>query len=328
MDGSSRYRESAEYYNGGRSSDKVVGFDEFLFPGSYCDRGNAGQPNTNNDEVKSHSTRNEVASSLQFTSAAMDNPSIADLEMLQSVNSFSELLSGNAYLGPVFQPNTRFFPQMISNYTFPMASTSFVKSSDFSVVDGKKEELISNRGCSALPAWENNEQATLQIPNQLTFQLESEITDKKELGCKDLQVALCKELTKSDVGNTGRIVLPKREAEACLPPLSERDGIVLHMEDMTLQCSWKFKYRFWPNNRSRMYILENTGDFVRAHCLQTGDSLIIYRNSTSGNFIVRGKKANPEQSPLDTVKCNWKNQFSIDEKHCSSSMYNNEARNL
>lgn len=40
MDGSSRYRESAEeYYNGGRSSDKVVGFDEFLFPGSYCDRG-------------------------------------------------------------------------------------------------------------------------------------------------------------------------------------------------------------------------------------------------------------------------------------------------
>ncbi|KAG6481030.1 hypothetical protein ZIOFF_057621 [Zingiber officinale] len=299
MDGSSRYRESAEYYNGGRSSDKVVGFDEFLFPGSYCDRGNAGQPNTNNDEVKSHSTRNEVASSLQFTSAAMDNPSIADLEMLQSVNSFSELLSGNAYLGPVFQPNTRFFPQMISNYTFPMASTSFVKSSDFSVVDGKKE---------------------------------------KELGCKDLQVALCKELTKSDVGNTGRIVLPKREAEACLPPLSERDGIVLHMEDMTLQCSWKFKYRycssfslvifrFWPNNRSRMYILENTGDFVRAHCLQTGDSLIIYRNSTSGSFIVRGKKANPEQSPLDTVKCNWKNQFSIDEKHCSSSMYNNEARN-
>lgn len=40
MDGSSRYRESAEeYYNGGRNSDKVVGFDEFLFPGSYCDRG-------------------------------------------------------------------------------------------------------------------------------------------------------------------------------------------------------------------------------------------------------------------------------------------------
>ncbi|XP_074589776.1 regulatory protein viviparous-1-like, partial [Curcuma longa] len=62
--------------------------------------------------------------------------------------------------------------------------------------------------------------------------------------CKELQVALCKELTKSDVGNTGRIVLPKREAEACLPPLSERDGIVLHMEDMALQCSWKFKYRY------------------------------------------------------------------------------------
>ncbi|KAG6538045.1 hypothetical protein ZIOFF_003148 [Zingiber officinale] len=238
MDGSSRYRESEEYYNRGRSSDKVVELGEFLFPGSYCDRGNVGQTKAINEQIKSHSTpRNEIASCIQFTSAAMENPSIADLEMLQSVNSFSELLSGNAYLG------------------------------------------------------------------------------------SDLQVALCKELTKSDVGNTGRIVLPKREAEACLPPLSEREGIVLHMEDMTLQCSWKFKYRFWPNNRSRMYILENTGDFVRAHCLQTGDSLIIYRNSTSGNFFVRGKKANPQQSPMDLVKFNWKNQFSTDEEHCSSSMY-------
>ncbi|XP_042389160.1 uncharacterized protein LOC121980928 isoform X2 [Zingiber officinale] len=326
MDGSSRYRESEEYYNRGRSSDKVVELGEFLFPGSYCDRGNVGQTKAINEQIKSHSTpRNEIASRIQFTSAAMENPSVADLEMLQSVNSFSELLSGNAYLGSVVQPNSRYLPQMISNYAVPVPCTSFVRSSDLSVVHGKNErllckELMSNRGCGALQAWENNEQATLQIGNRSTFPPESEVADD-ELGCKDLQVALCKELTKSDVGNTGRIVLPKREAEACLPPLSEREGIVLHMEDMTLQCSWKFKYRFWPNNRSRMYILENTGDFVRAHCLQTGDSLIIYRNSTSGNFFVRGKKANPQQSPMDLVTCNWKNQFSTDEEHCSSSMY-------
>ncbi|XP_074586832.1 B3 domain-containing transcription factor LEC2-like [Curcuma longa] len=323
MDGSSRYRESEEYCNRGRSSDKVVEFGEFLFPGTYCDRGNSGQTKTINEQIKCHSTpRNEIGSCKQFTSAAMENPSIADLEMLQSGNSFSELLSGNAYLGSVLQPNTRYLPQMITNYAFPVPCMSFARSSDLSVVDGKNEELMSNRECGALRAWKNNEQATLQIGNRSTFPTDSEVTDDKELGCKDLQVALCKELTKSDVGNTGRIVLPKREAEACLPPLSERDGIVLHMEDMTLQCSWKFKYRFWPNNRSRMYILENTGDFVRAHCLQTGDSLIIYRNSTSGNFFVRGKKANPEQSPMDLAKWNWKNQFSTDEEHCSSSMYN------
>ncbi|KAG6533722.1 hypothetical protein ZIOFF_007597 [Zingiber officinale] len=296
MDGSSRYRESEEYYNRGRSSDKVVELGEFLFPGSYCDRGNVGQTKAINEQIKSHSTpRNEIASRIQFTSAAMENPSVADLEMLQSVNSFSELLSGNAYLGSVVQPNSRYLPQMISNYAVPVPCTSFVRSSDLSVVHGKNErllckELMSNRGCGALQAWENNEQATLQIGNRSTFPPESEVADD-------------------------------REAEACLPPLSEREGIVLHMEDMTLQCSWKFKYRFWPNNRSRMYILENTGDFVRAHCLQTGDSLIIYRNSTSGNFFVRGKKANPQQSPMDLVTCNWKNQFSTDEEHCSSSMY-------
>lgn len=67
---------------------------------SASGKGNAGQTKTINEQIKSHSTpRNEIASRIQFTSAAMENPSIADLEMLQSVNSFSELLSGNVYLG-------------------------------------------------------------------------------------------------------------------------------------------------------------------------------------------------------------------------------------
>ncbi|RWW17539.1 hypothetical protein GW17_00018529 [Ensete ventricosum] len=113
---------------------------------------------------------------------------------------------------------------------------------------------------------------------------------------------LCKELTNSDVANIGRIVLPKREAEAYLPPLSEREGIMLRMGDMTLAVTWKFKFRFWPNNKSRMYILENTGGFVRAHCLRAGDFLIVYRNPTSGNHIVRGNKGMPQRSPLDSLQ--------------------------
>ncbi|CAL9110440.1 unnamed protein product [Musa textilis] len=147
-----------------------------------------------------------------------------------------------------------------------------------------------------------------------------------EFSCRELQVILCKELTNSDVANIGRIVLPKREAEAYLPPLSEREGIWLHMDDMTLAVTWKFKFRFWPNNKSRMYILENTGGFVRAHCLQAGDFLIICRNPTSGNHIVRGNKGMPQWSPLDSLQYSCRNQIIINEECSSSTLHAKKGR--
>lgn len=107
----------------------------------------------------------------------------------------------------------------------------------------------------------------------------------------EYQVILRKELTKSDVGNVGRIVLPKKDAEASFPPLFQRDPVILQMDDMVLPVTWKFKYRYWPNNKSRMYILDATGEFVKTHGLQAGDALIIYKNSTPGKFIIRGEKA-------------------------------------
>ncbi|KAL6856990.1 hypothetical protein ACP4OV_018372 [Aristida adscensionis] len=107
----------------------------------------------------------------------------------------------------------------------------------------------------------------------------------------EYQVILRKELTKSDVANVGRIVLPKKDAEASLPPLVQGDPLILQMDDMVLPITWKFKYRFWPNNKSRMYILEAAGEFVKTHGLQAGDALIIYKNSVPGKFIVRAEKA-------------------------------------
>ncbi|XXG39515.1 hypothetical protein AAC387_Pa01g0456 [Persea americana] len=101
---------------------------------------------------------------------------------------------------------------------------------------------------------------------------------------------LRKELRNSDVGSLGRIVLPKGDAEANLPPLSERNGVILLMEDMISPVRWEFKYRYWPNNRSRMYVMQNTGGFVRSHKLQTGDFFIIYKEEVSGKYIVRGKR--------------------------------------
>ncbi|KAF8398662.1 hypothetical protein HHK36_014517 [Tetracentron sinense] len=91
-------------------------------------------------------------------------------------------------------------------------------------------------------------------PGYLTSPRSYRLEDDKEIEGKGWIVLVQKELRNTDVGNLGRIVLPKKDAEANLPPLFEKDGLILQMEDMTYSLNWKFKYRYWPNNRSRMYI--------------------------------------------------------------------------
>ncbi|CAN4101291.1 unnamed protein product [Withania somnifera] len=110
---------------------------------------------------------------------------------------------------------------------------------------------------------------------------------------KNLKFLLQKVLKQSDVNNLGRIVLPKREAERHLPQLESRDGISIAMEDIGTSRVWNMKYRFWPNNKSRMYLLENTGDFVKANGLQEGDFIVIYADMKCGKYLIRGVKVRP-----------------------------------
>ncbi|CAK9309769.1 unnamed protein product [Citrullus colocynthis] len=107
---------------------------------------------------------------------------------------------------------------------------------------------------------------------------------------KNLKFLLQKVLKQSDVGNLGRIVLPKKEAETHLPELEARDGISIAMEDIGTSRVWNMRYRYWPNNKSRMYLLENTGDFVRANGLQEGDFIVIYSDVKCGKYMIRGVK--------------------------------------
>ncbi|KAL6613952.1 hypothetical protein ACP70R_036222 [Stipagrostis hirtigluma subsp. patula] len=112
---------------------------------------------------------------------------------------------------------------------------------------------------------------------------------------KNLRFLLQKVLKQSDVGSLGRIVLPKKEAEIHLPELKTRDGISIPMEDIGTSRVWNMRYRFWPNNKSRMYLLENTGDFVRSNELQEGDFIVIYSDVKSGKYLIRGVKVRPAQ---------------------------------
>ncbi|KAK1296485.1 hypothetical protein QJS10_CPB15g00005 [Acorus calamus] len=109
----------------------------------------------------------------------------------------------------------------------------------------------------------------------------SERGDNKELEVLRMIPIIQKELQNSDVSHLGRIVLPKKDAETLLPQLSEREGLTLYMEDVVFPIIWKFKYRFWPNNRSA---------FIRMHGLQKGDIFTIYKDMVSGIHIVDGKK--------------------------------------
>lgn len=107
---------------------------------------------------------------------------------------------------------------------------------------------------------------------------------------ENLKLLLQKVLKQSDVSSLGRIVLPKKEAETYLPELEARDGIPLAMEDIGTSRIWNMRYRFWPNNKSRMYLLENTGDFVRSNGLQEGDYIVIYSDSKFSKYMIRGMK--------------------------------------
>ncbi|GAU21831.1 hypothetical protein TSUD_176770 [Trifolium subterraneum] len=125
---------------------------------------------------------------------------------------------------------------------------------------------------------------------------------------KNLRFLLQKVLKQSDVGSLGRIVLPKKEAETHLPELEARDGISITMEDIGTSRVWNMRYRYWPNNKSRMYLLENTGDFVKANGLQEGDFIVIYSDVKCGKFMIRGVKVRQQQGAKPEAKKAGKSQ--------------------
>ncbi|XP_022141645.1 B3 domain-containing transcription factor FUS3 [Momordica charantia] len=98
------------------------------------------------------------------------------------------------------------------------------------------------------------------------------------------------------------MILPKKAAEAHLPALESKEGIIMTMDDLDGAHVWSFKYRFWPNNNSRMYVLENTGDFVNAHGLQLGDFIMVYQDHQNHKYAIQAKKASEQEIYSDIAK--------------------------
>ncbi|CAL5427004.1 unnamed protein product [Camellia sinensis] len=79
-----------------------------------------------------------------------------------------------------------------------------------------------------------------------------------------------KVLSASDASRIGRVVLAKACAEAYFPPISQSEGIPIKIQDIKRK-EWTFQFRFWPNNKSRMYVLEGINPCIQNMELQAGD---------------------------------------------------------
>ncbi|XP_048135875.1 B3 domain-containing transcription repressor VAL1-like isoform X2 [Rhodamnia argentea] len=99
-----------------------------------------------------------------------------------------------------------------------------------------------------------------------------------------------KVLSASDAGRIGRLVLPKACAEAYFPPISQSEGIPVRIQDVKGN-EWTFQFRFWPNNNSRMYVLEGVTPCIQSMQLRAGDTVIFSRIDPGGKLIMGFRKA-------------------------------------
>ncbi|KAI4312119.1 hypothetical protein MLD38_036970 [Melastoma candidum] len=99
-----------------------------------------------------------------------------------------------------------------------------------------------------------------------------------------------KMLSASDAGKIGRLVLPKKCAEAYFPAISQPEGLPLKVQDAK-GSEWVFQFRFWPNNNSRMYVLEGVTPCIQSMQLQAGDIVTFSRLEPQGKLIMGFRKA-------------------------------------
>ncbi|KAL9227870.1 hypothetical protein vseg_003511 [Gypsophila vaccaria] len=99
-----------------------------------------------------------------------------------------------------------------------------------------------------------------------------------------------KVLSASDVGLTGRLVLPKACAEAYFPALTRPGGFPMKVLDIKGK-EWVFQFRFWPNNNSRMYVLEGVLHCMQSMQLEAGDTVTFCRTEPEGKLVMSSRKS-------------------------------------
>ncbi|CAH9074866.1 unnamed protein product [Cuscuta europaea] len=99
-----------------------------------------------------------------------------------------------------------------------------------------------------------------------------------------------KVLSASDAGRIGRLVIPKACAEAYFPYITQYEGIPIRVQDVKGK-EWVFQFRFWPNNNSRMYVLEGVTPCIQNMQLQAGDTVTFSRIDPGRKLFMGFRKA-------------------------------------
>lgn len=84
-------------------------------------------------------------------------------------------------------------------------------------------------------------------------------------------------------------------AEANFPQIEQQMGIALPLIDVFGK-KYSFRYRFWINNASRMYLVEGTQDLQRRFRLSVGDVLMFAKHLDSNTYYVCGRKGCPGET--------------------------------
>ncbi|KAL4342888.1 hypothetical protein HN51_061202 [Arachis hypogaea] len=107
-----------------------------------------------------------------------------------------------------------------------------------------------------------------------------------------------KVLSASDAGRIGRLVLPKACAEAYFPHISQSEGLPLRVQDVKGN-EWTFQFRFWPNNNSRMYVLEGVTPCIQSMQLRAGDTVTFSRIDPGGKLVMGFRRATNSSDTQD-----------------------------
>ncbi|XVF37411.1 hypothetical protein REPUB_Repub20aG0005500 [Reevesia pubescens] len=126
-----------------------------------------------------------------------------------------------------------------------------------------------------------------------------------------------KVLSASDAGRIGRLVLPKACAEAYFPPISQPEGLPLRIQDVKGK-EWVFQFRFWPNNNSRMYVLEGVTPCIQSMQLQAGDTVTFSRMDPEGKLVMGFRKAT-NNAAVQSLKGSTDPHLNGLSKHLSSA---------
>ncbi|KAK7276123.1 hypothetical protein RIF29_17256 [Crotalaria pallida] len=121
-----------------------------------------------------------------------------------------------------------------------------------------------------------------------------------------------KVLSASDAGRIGRLVLPKACAEAYFPHIPNSDGLPLEFQDAKGN-EWTLQFRFWPNNNSRMYVLEGVSPCIQAMQLNAGDTVTFSRIDPGGKFVMGFRRASNSIDTQDASVSAQSNGISIKE---------------